>query len=608
MRRYFVSLLFALALVPCALAATEKNVLFLDEGTRLMPSQYEISNEMYQALTGSNFEVQLFEEYLDTWRLNQDASRSVSALEAKYAGRKFDVVVAVGSEALKLLVEQPPNFLKGTPVVFLSVQDFNVPSALPANITGVTSHVAYAATARLAMSLQPGLQHLYYIESNPIKAATKMPAALRELAPFRKQLDIVTWQNVALDDLLRRVESLPPHSAILFDSYFKDPGGKAYTSHEVCGLVVTHANAPVYNLYQTAVGSGPVGGVVVNFKNVGKQGARIVLGLLAGAPVSQYPVERSATDVMIDWRKFQQFGFSEKNLPSSAIILFRSPTLWERYRWWLIAGGIVMLLQTLLIIELGLAGKRRKRSERTARELASRLIDAQEVERRRIAGELHDDVSQRLALVAIQLDTLRNSPPSSPNDLMREVSVLYDETDCISSDIHRFSHELHPAVLDRLGLPTALRRYCTEVSEHRKIAIHISTTGEERRISPAIALAFFRIGQECLTNTTKHSGAMECRMSLTYALNRIRLVVQDDGHGFDPDSEQAKIGLGIQSMRERLRSIGGSLSIKSSLRHGTSIIAEAPIRAAAPLHSPGVMFEERASRAFDGVDGVRRDS
>jgi signal transduction histidine kinase len=117
--------------------------------------------------------------------------------------------------------------------------------------------------------------------------------------------------------------------------------------------------------------------------------------------------------------------------------------------------------------------------------------------------------------------------------------------------------------------------------------------GEEPRLGPEISLAFFRIGQECLTNVAKHSGATECKMSLIYAPDRIRLVVEDNGRGFDKDSAQAKIGLGIQSMRERLRSIGGSLKIESSSLYGTSVIAEAPIITVAPLHSPDVTFEER---------------
>jgi signal transduction histidine kinase len=462
-------------------------------------------------------------------------------------------------------------------------------------MSGVTTHVDYGGTVRLATSLQPGLKHLYYIDSDPSSLDIKTPALRAEFAPFAKQLDIVIWEGLDLDDLLRRVETLPPHSAVLFDSYLKDPTGNNYIPVEVCARIARRANAPVYTVYQTMVGKGPVGGVVVNFEAIGRQGAQIVLALLAGAPVSRYPVEWSKTDVMIDWRKLEQFGFSEGSLPSSAIILFRPPTLWERYRWYLIAGGVVILLQTILIIELVFAGKLRKKSERSARELASRLINAQEEERRRIAGELHDDVSQRLALVAIHLDTLRGSPPASRGDLIGELSVLFDETDLISSDIHQFSHELHPAVLERLGLSSALRRHCAEFSAHRKIAVDMSTIGGEPRMDPKTALAFFRIGQECLMNAAKHSGAKDCKVSLTYARDRITLAVEDNGSGFDPKRIHALAGLGIQSMRERLRSIGGRLRIQSSALHGTTVFAEAGLTPEAKPHVSQTAREEAAA-------------
>ena len=248
--------------------------------------------------------------------------------------------------------------------------------------------------------------------------------------------------------------------------------------------------------------------------------------------------------MMVDWGKFQRFGLAEGNLPSSAIILFRPPTVWERYRSYLITIGIVILLQGILIIELALAGKLRKRSERSARELASRLINAQEEERRRIAGELHDDVSQRLALVAVHLDIMRQSPPISRENLIRELTVLYNETDLISSDIHQFSHELRPAVLERLGLAAALRRYCAEFSEIRKIAVHIRVTGEEsgmsRRDCAGVLQDRAGVPDEC-SETQRGNGL---GVSLTYTRDRITLAVKDNGSGFDSQRANAKSGLG----------------------------------------------------------------
>ena len=591
MMRY-AALILCLLFVPPAFATTRRNVLILHEGSRLLPYQFELSSQIQKDLSSTQFDIQIFEEYLDSWRLSQNPWSAVSALEAKYVGLKFDVVVVDGNPPFQAMLNRPPAFLRGTPVVFVTLPDYDLPSHLPPNITGITAHKEYSANVRLAMRLQPGLQHVFLVQSGLDPNALRDAAVRNELASFRSQLDIVNLENLAIDDLLKRVASLPPHSAIVFDTYFKDPYGKPYIPADVSDLIAKRANAPLYALYQTTMGNGALGGVVIGSESVGKQAAEIVLGLLGGAPVSRYSVEHSQNKIVIDWRNFQRFGLSESRLPSSAIILNRPPTLWERYRGYLIAAGVVILLQSVLIIELVLAGKLRKRSERTARELARRLINAQEEERRRLAGELHDDVSQRLALVAVHLDTMRRSPPAARKDLVRELSVLYDETDLISSDIHQFSHELHPAILERLGLASALRRYCVEFSAHRKMAVHMSTNGEEPPLDRETALAFFRIGQECLTNAAKHSGGADCNVSLTYAHDRITLAVEDDGSGFDPKNAQAQTGLGIQSMRERLRSIGGTLRIQSSVLHGTTIFAEARLTPAVIAHEPEIILEE----------------
>ncbi len=586
MWRYAASALLSLLFVPSALAATRKNVLILHQGSRLLPYQFLLSNEMQKDLANRQSDIQVFDEYLDSSRLSQDPRYALGALEAKYAGFKFDVVVVDGNGPFQVMLNRPPAFLLGVPVVFVTVSDINVPSRLPASITGVTVHMDYDANVRLARRLQPGLRHIFWVSDMTLP---------NELAAFRNQMDIVDLQGLAVDDLLKRVKSLPPDSAILFDTYFKDPSGKPYVPAEVSDLIAKRANAPVYAFYRNIVGKGAVAGVVISPETVGRQAAKIVLGLLDGTPASRYPVEHAHNEIVIDWRSFQRFGFfSESRVPSSAVVLFRPPTLWERYRGYIIPTSVVMFLLTVLVIKLGLEDKLRNRLDQSARELARRLINAQEDERRRLARELHDDVSQRLALVAVHLDTMRISPPASGNDLIRELSVLYDETDLISSDIHQFSHDLHPAILERLGLSSALRRYCAEFSTHRKIVAHMSTTGEEPRLKPETALAFFRIGQECLTNAAKHGGATGCRVSLSYATNRLTLVVEDDGSGFDPESVQAQTGLGIQSMRERLRSIDGTLRIQSSVLSGTTVFAEARLAPAAMPHATGIVLEETA--------------
>jgi hypothetical protein len=205
MWRYVATLILSALLVPSALAVTQKNVLILHEGSRLLPYQFVLSSEMQKDLTRTRFDIQIFDEYLDGWRLNEDPLYAVDALEAKYAGLKFDVVVVDGNGPLQVLLNQPPTFLRGTPVVFLTVPDYDLPTNLPANITGVTTHKEYGATVRLASSLQPGLQHIFYIESGLPPNALRDAAFRDELAPFRNQLDIVGLQDLSVEYLLKRV-------------------------------------------------------------------------------------------------------------------------------------------------------------------------------------------------------------------------------------------------------------------------------------------------------------------------------------------------------------------------------------------------------------------
>lgn len=587
MLRFTGSIAVLFILVSSAMGAPRKNVLILHEGSRLLPYQALMAGELHKDLTSDKkLNIEIFEEYLDSWRLDQDFARSASVLTTKYSGKKFDMVVADGARALHLLLDNPPDFLQGTPVVFVSVEDFQVPEKLPINITGVATHVDFAATIRLAQALQPDLQHIFYIENEPLSDPIKNEALKGEFQPFRNRLNISYWGHDDLGVLLKKVGKLPPHSAVLFDEYYADSSNETYIPAQICALVTVSANAPVYTVYQTMIGTGPVGGVVVNFEAIGREAAKTILAVLHGAKISNFPVVKSKNEIMIDWRQFERFQLPEKQLPPAATILYRRPNVWARYRWYFLAGGFVILVQLALIFKLELEGKRRKKSEKSARELAGRLIHAQEEERRRIAGELHDDVSQRLALVCLQIDSMRVSPPDSQDALVQELSVLYDETDLISSDIHQFSRELHPAILERLGLIPALRRYCSEFAQHRKITVNMLASGEETRLPQEAALALFRVGQECLMNIAKHSGAVSCDVTLNYIRGRAILEIEDHGKGFDPAELKGKSGLGIESMRERLRSVGGILRIDSVPLRGTKIRAEAPIAYAAPDSEP----------------------
>jgi signal transduction histidine kinase len=198
---------------------------------------------------------------------------------------------------------------------------------------------------------------------------------------------------------------------------------------------------------------------------------------------------------------------------------------------------------------------------------------------------------------------MRQSPP--PDEALRsKLSELYEETDSISSDIHHISHELHPAVLERLGLGPALHQYCDEFSCHRKILVHLSVGQEGVALDKEAALALFRVVQECLTNIAKHSGVESCTVKVERVRDRIRLTVSDEGKGFELSESKDRAGLGLESMRERLRSVGGTLCINSRPYHGTSVQAEIPV-AQQPAEQPDIGCE---IRTYAGVLERKNDA
>jgi PAS domain S-box-containing protein len=220
----------------------------------------------------------------------------------------------------------------------------------------------------------------------------------------------------------------------------------------------------------------------------------------------------------------------------------------------------------------------RKAGEEALSSVSRRLIEAQEQERARIARELHDDLSQRMALLEIGLEQFgqkMSALSSNQREELRNISAVASE---VSSDLHNMSHQLHPAKLDLLGLVAAVGGYCKEVSEQQELRIEFVHHDIGGQIPKDVALCLFRIVQEALRNVVKHSGTVEARVELSGTNRGIDLCISDRGAGFSPESALAKGGLGLISMRERLRLVGGQLGVESEPSRGTRIRVRVPLR------------------------------
>jgi PAS domain S-box-containing protein len=218
----------------------------------------------------------------------------------------------------------------------------------------------------------------------------------------------------------------------------------------------------------------------------------------------------------------------------------------------------------------------RKLGEEALSGVSRRLIEAQEQERTRIARELHDDIGQRLALLAIELEQLRQNPPNL-SEVRNRMGDLWKQTSEIATDIQSLSHELHSSRLEYVGIAAAMRGFCQEFAEQQKVEIDFKIRDLPSPLSPDISLCLFRVLQEALHNSAKHSGVGRFEVQLWGMSGEIHLTVRDSGSGFDRKTAKQSRGLGLISMEERLKLLDGTFSIESQPKHGTTIHARVPL-------------------------------
>jgi PAS domain S-box-containing protein len=231
--------------------------------------------------------------------------------------------------------------------------------------------------------------------------------------------------------------------------------------------------------------------------------------------------------------------------------------------------------------------ERLKSAEQERSKLSGRLIEAQEKERARIARELHDDICQQLAFLAIQLDQLRLKASSLTNiqperacfesDRLAKLNGALNTCREIGKNVQTLSHDIHSSKLDYIGLVSAVRGFCKESSEKFRVKVMFSSKDVPESLSKEVSLCVFRIVQEALRNGIKHSGATSLSVSLQGECDGIELRVCDQGVGFDPEDARAKCGLGLVSIQERLNLLNGTFSIESRPSQGTTIRAWIPV-------------------------------
>jgi PAS domain S-box-containing protein len=649
----------------------------------------------------------LYIETLDPNRFGSELLQQTREyLRAKYARKNIAAVAVIYDEALAFLLDEHDPLFPTVPVAAVLLQR---PRALPDRVAVILAGNTVGESLALALRVMPQARQIAIIDGVPQggDARDALYAEVQDqIESMRLPVPVLFLRNLPLDELLARVEALPPDAILFFARHYIGRRGAAIDSIEAVREVTQVARAPLFVSTDTMIGPGGMGGVVIPLERMATDLAKLALRISGpgGLPIAP---TRGTLVPMFDWRELRRWGIDERLLPSSSDIRFRELSLWDQYRWYVVGAASVALFQTGLILALAVQRAKRRRMELALREseqrfrvmadtapvliwrsgtdkacdffnkpwldfrghtleqeqgagwldgvhpddradcldtyvsafdarepfrmeyrlqradgeyrwvlhigvpraddaggfagyigsaiditdrkhieemnqdLIGRLITVQEDERARIARDLHDDVSQQLAGVAILLSGLKRKvgKQGTQPEIDSTFRTLQERTAALAETIRTISHELHPGVLEHTGLPEALRRHCADLEEQHHVSVIFHADDHLDALGSEVALCLYRVALEALTNAIRHAHARTIQVQLEGTDAGVELRVDDDGIGFVV-SERIGGGLGLRSIDERVRINRGQISVQSRPGRGTSLLVRIPRPAA----------------------------
>lgn len=431
------------------------------------------------------------------------------------------------------------------------------------------------------LTVQPDTRRVLIVFGSSEMERALTAQAQQELAGYAN-IEFQYTNDFSLGELQETIRAMQQPAAVYLAIFSTDINGAILRGHAALSMAHLQSPVPIFGPFDDQLGLGIVGGRLIPLQYNGELIAAAAADILSGRPPAVPWQILPLTPPTYDWRELRRWSIDPARLPAASEVRYQPMAVWERYpvRSKMVVAFIVA--QTLLIGALLAQWRRARSAERSQTRLAGMLIDAHEVERRRIARELHDDVSQRLASLAIDAALLSRGADS---DVLRGQAVrLESGIGRVTEDLHDLSYRLHPSIVDDLGIVTALHTECEQVQRNSDVIIVDDIEPLSAPCPRDTALCLYRICQEALGNAVRHARAGTVEVCFRQTGETLTLEVRDDGRGFDP--ETARSGLGLSSMAERCRLLQGSLAIDSAPGQGTTIRATLPLSGPEPAATP----------------------
>ena len=585
--------LLALSWVAAASAQDSDTVLVLYSEQWLGPATASFTQRLRESLVATP-SVQLEAQHLDTSRFAGEAHDRALAdwLHSRYRGRRLSVVLPLGVPASVFATRFGQAIWPGARMIHVSIDGDEARVAAARGDSVVRRVFQYRRTVESALQLLPAVRQVWLIAGATEQDRRWLAIAAADLAPLNSRIRIEPVSGLRWDDLLATVRRMPPDAVAVGVMFGGDADGRTFVVGDALLELARAANRPFFAVSSWSFGSGAIGGCVVDATEMGRLAGEIVLRALDNPVATNASQVDAPVRCVFDAPQLRRWNIAESRLPIGSLVVNREVPVWRRYLWPIAATFLLIATQGAIIGGLLMQHRQRRRVEMAlrkseekarasydeVRDLARRLISAREDERTRIARDLHDDIGQRVASVSIALSRIQRQIPDGSNPARQSLADLERQSMQLSADLRHLSHELHPGAIEHLGLLEALRERCDDFSQESGVTVRLEISEAWRDVSDALALCLYRIVQEALRNVATHARARNVTVTLDQLDGHLMMQVTDDGCGFDPTAPSRRSGLGLVSLGERVRMLGGALDVTAAPGAGTRVAVRLPTR------------------------------
>ena len=373
-------LLFA---VSVAAQAPPRRILVLSTYEPHYPAAVDFNQSLTSTIRNASAgPVEFFFEFQESFRIpnTKYENELVAMLLRKYERENINLVVVLGAPALKFLLKHESVLFPDVPkVYYFHDESEQTAHTLWPKMTGVFANVEADKTLDLALSLQPETQNVAVVTGSSSQDKFLKDEAQKKFRPYEGRLQFTYLSDLTIEELKVTTAALPPKSIIIFLSFAVDKQGNSFTGPEALARFAPTANAPTFGISETYMGAGIVGGNVLDFRALARRTGEVGLQILNGETARDITPQTAANLTVVDWRQLRRWKLDENRLPAGSIVRFRELTFWDRYKWYLLATALALLVQAALIAWLLFTRARRRQAESETDRLA--IVAANEHQR-----------------------------------------------------------------------------------------------------------------------------------------------------------------------------------------------------------------------------------